>query len=73
MENKQNTLLTYEEWKEKYMISITSDVVDDLKKFHDIDAYTEIENAMKKEYEFYAKGGYEDALVIYHLKTPPRE
>lgn len=42
--------LTYEEWKEKHT---TSELKEDLERFHDIDARAEVENFCRQCYEDY--------------------
>jgi hypothetical protein len=54
-----NEKLTYEEWRAKYMVTVTDDVVSELNN-HNIDALKEIETAMRKEYEFYLNGGFNE-------------
>ena len=54
-----NEKLNYEEWCKEYMSPITDEMVDTLQQFHNIDAKKEIEEARRKEYEFYINGGVE--------------
>lgn len=53
-----NEKLSYEEWRNRYFgkVTIAEGVREDLKQFHNIDADQEIENAIRKEYEFYLNG-----------------
>jgi nicotinamide riboside kinase len=53
-----NEKLTYEEWRKKYVgtVSISEEARKDLKEFHNIDADEEIEQAFRKEYEIYVNG-----------------
>ncbi len=50
-----NEKLSYEEWREKFhgTMVISEEVKKELREFHNLDAGTEIEWAMRKEYEFY--------------------
>jgi hypothetical protein len=56
-----NEKLSYEEWRERTFgkVTIAEGVREDLMKFHNIDAVTEIENVIRKEYEFYLNGEIE--------------
>jgi hypothetical protein len=45
--------LTYEEWRAIHAVRTTESVVSDLQKKHNIDANTEIEKAMRQEYDYY--------------------
>lgn len=54
-----NEKLTFEEWRKRYTVTIADGVRENLKEFHNIDADKEIENAMRKEYEFYLNGKYD--------------
>lgn len=56
-----NEKLTYEEWRKRYFgkVTIAEGVREDLMQFHNIDADKEIENAMRKEYEFYLNGEFD--------------
>jgi len=50
-----NEKLTYEEWREKY-VSISDEARKSLKELHNIDADKEVDQAVRKEYEFYVNG-----------------
>jgi hypothetical protein len=52
--------LTYEQWCEKFTISITDKVRHSLKEYHNIDADAEVDQARRKEYEFYINGGFDN-------------
>jgi len=52
--------LTYEEWRLKHTAIVTDEVRKGLKEFHNIDADSEIESLMRKEYEFYLNGEVEE-------------
>ena len=52
--------LTYEQWCEKFTISITDSARQALKEYHNIDADAEVEQARRKEYEFYINGEFDD-------------
>jgi hypothetical protein len=52
--------LTYEQWCEKIKISITDEARQALKEYHNIDADSEVEQARRKEYEFYINGGFDN-------------
>ena len=52
--------LTYEQWCEKFMTSVTDEVRQSLKEYHNIDADAEVEQARRKEYEFYINGGFDN-------------
>lgn len=49
------TKLTYEEWRKKNPTTITDNVIESLKLFHDVDVEKEIEELIKQEYEHYCK------------------
>ena len=53
-----NEKLTFEEWRARITVTIADGVRENLKGLHNIDADKEIENAMRKEYEFYLNGEY---------------
>lgn len=52
--------LTYEQWCEKYTITVTDEARQALKEYHNIDSDIEIEQIRRKEYEFYINGGWDD-------------
>ena len=52
--------LTYEEWRARMNVTITHEAITDLKKYHNIDAVAETEKALRKEYEFYLNGGFDE-------------
>jgi hypothetical protein len=52
--------LTYEQWCEKFTISVTDKVRQELKEYHNIDADAEVEQARRKEYEFYINEGFDN-------------
>ena len=52
--------LTYEQWCEKFTISVTDKVKQELKEYHNIDADAEVEQARRKEYEFYINGEWDN-------------
>jgi len=51
--------LSYEEWRAKYIgtVTISEEAQKGLKDFHNLDAATEVESAIRKEYEFYLNDG----------------
>lgn len=51
--------ISYEEWRKLHTVEMADDVRDALESFHAIDAEKEVEEALRKEYEFYANGGYD--------------
>ena len=55
-----NEQLSYEEWRCRYwgQVTMADELKAELKQLHDIDADTEIESAMRREYELYLKGEY---------------
>lgn len=55
--NKQK--LTFEQWRDRYCRPITQDMKDELKQFHGIDAVSVIEEAQRRDYEFYLNGEFE--------------
>ena len=56
--------LSYEEWRERIGVSIDPGVVEDCEKFHKIDVYSEIENALLREYEEYLNNLPKAEIVI---------
>ena len=53
--------LTYEQYCERFNIYDVSDEVRQAaKKYHNIDADVEVEQARRKVYEFYINGGFDD-------------
>lgn len=48
--------LTYEQWCEKYMAPVDAAALSALEEYHLIDAAYEVEQARRKEYEFYING-----------------
>lgn len=50
-----NEKLSYEDWRERYVgsVSISDEARNSLKEFHNIDADEEVEQALRKEYDFY--------------------
>lgn len=52
-----NDKLTYEQWRQ-YFSPVTNDVRTTLKELHNVDADKEIEEAIRKEYEFYINNEY---------------
>lgn len=48
-----NQKLTYEQWRERYSIEITEQARTELKLLHGVDADSEIEQAMRREYDRY--------------------
>jgi hypothetical protein len=48
------TKMTYEEWRNKINPPEITDVLkDELLKYHDVNADLEIENALRREYQYY--------------------
>lgn len=58
-----NEKLSYEDWLERNFgtVTISEEARQSLKELHDIDADSEVESAIRKEYEFYLTGGFKDA------------
>jgi hypothetical protein len=52
--------LTYEQWREKFTTSVTDKARQALKEYHNIDADAEVEQAIRKEYDFYLNGGFDN-------------
>jgi hypothetical protein len=52
--------LSYEEWRDRYwgQVTMADELKAELKQLHNIDADTEIESAMRREYELYLNGEY---------------
>ena len=56
-------MLSFEEFKQKYMrnlnsigeIDVDPELTDTIQELHGIDINTELENSIRKEYEFYLK------------------
>jgi hypothetical protein len=55
-----NEKLSYEEWRDRYwgQVTMADELKVELKQLHNIDADTEIESTMRKEYELYLNGEY---------------
>jgi hypothetical protein len=55
-----NEKLSYEEWRDRYwgQVTMADELKVELKQLHNIDADTEIESAMRREYELYLNGEY---------------
>lgn len=48
-------MLTYEQWRKTINVNVDETIEQCLKDFHGIDASTEIESALRKEYDEYVK------------------
>lgn len=51
--------LTYEQWVDMYAAPLDDEMRLALKELHGLDADKEIEQARRKEYEFYINGGFD--------------
>lgn len=54
-----NKRLTYDEWVDMYAVPLDDETRLALRELHGIDADDEIEQARRKEYEFYLNGGFD--------------
>lgn len=52
---EKKAVLGFEEWKKTLFVPPTQEVLDQLKRFHSIDLYKEVENIAKYEYDEYLK------------------
>lgn len=45
--------LSYDEWRKHYTVNVSESVIEEMQKFHNVDARAEVEKAMQYEYQNY--------------------
>ena len=52
--------LSYDEWCKRYSRQSSSEDTKELNHLHNVDMQKEIDAALRKEYDFYANGGFDN-------------